>query len=780
MQSLTDKVLMIEKLYKGNRGPNGSREGFGWQLFLNGFMYIGNWKNNIASGQGAFIHNNGTILKGNFEQYNFREGEVRYYNGARFEGSLDRINENFEKGVFYCQNGHKLDVVWRNGKILKGKVELAPNSSAMYPQTFNFDFSTTLPNERWIADGKTIMVEGEKGLIIKFNGTSIFEGTINRGQRTGIGYKYYSPNKYYEKWFNNNIFEGEGRIVDIEEYRQQKIKKTNYKSEIVEKMFFSGFLVQKQSQNVYKILIKYIENDYIKPDGDLNPDVLMCSELILPSGVYHYTLDNRNLHGIKFKNMKRMELFSMVVDKRIQFDIVSKSIFNENPKMKNLVDEIFGTIFIKHKSLYTNEHESSKKDVDPMMNDSINPLEKSDFLGLNNNSLNLEELLPKNHPSSPHRAIDNLCPEIGFDLDSTIKVERGSALKLSGDKKMLTEVVSIESSRNNITNDGNGTYGSKVRNQNIKNAQQSDKSDTEYKLPYQQSTDIAIKIHENGHAQNGSKGKERIIIQGNQYAQPQIFHKEAGIDVSTWTGPKQKNLELYAVVSILIPKISTSKQSESFPILFHAKELDKEPEAVQKEIGQNIQVQGNSNESTLTFFKGVLHNGKYDGLCELEFSDGVKIKTVFVEGKKNGYYFKENNGVVLEGEYSNDKPVGTFKQIENGQSKLGVMRNGVFYARVTRKLKNLTVEVEDGSDETLNGRALLKLGDYDLECSFDNNEIVKKQKNCLLQKRGIEDILIGKFDVDVGGSKGVFRSKQMEFFLIDMQKQIVLPFGGLD
>jgi len=192
---------------------------------------------------------------------------------------------------------------------------------------------------------------------------------------------------------------------------------------------------------------------------------------------------------------------------------------------------------------------------------------------------------------------------------------------------------------------------------------------------------------------------------------------------------------------------------------------------------ENGTVHENIVPTNVTYFKGHLANGLLKDKCEVHYEGGIKFSGFFVNGLKHGPGEFEQDGATYIGEYSDDKPIGTFKRIKDGETKLGSFKSGEFVARVIKKIKGMTIEVDDTGAEVVDGKATLKVGDYELECEFKQNEIVHKQKNCLLRKRGFDEVHIGKLEMTGGGSKGVLKTIGMNFFLINIADENVSMFG---
>lgn len=781
MQAFADKSLTLDKLYKGDRNSKNGREGIGWQLFLNGFFYLGQWKDNRADGYGSFFHNNGTIVEGQFEGSFFRKGDVKFYNGAKYTGTIDSINENFDKGTLFLKNKNKVEICCRNGKILRGRIELnAITRSKEYPDVMNFDFEN-VTKDPWFDKEGNVAVNGEFGLFIKFKGGFVYEGSVFEGKRSGFGYNYYSPNKYNEKDYLNGIFVGKGQLLDIDEYKQMKIIKRNEKTDILEKIYFSGFVVNRQSQLNYAISVRYLGNDLIRPNEQIAMDALLCSELILGAGTYEY-LEDLVIFSIKFKDMKRLELFKMIANKRISFDLILQNIFKENPSVKSIVQELLLTTYSQYRHIFMID--CQPKTTKPELNilEPINEITNNEaILGSNHRSFEFDNMILHHKEQNQIQNVLQKPDELRVGLCGEVKKEHTSLAneycEIARKNQIETEIIAIDSSNDfnevEIASQINGT----PQKPDTKNFQ-------ETHIEIQKTSLRDSKAFSPGKSIEKSRKINEDQIQSNA---PMVYvtefnmatkDKSSGLFDLNIVAPK-RSLEIQCVSKLNLnetKKNSRLLSMETFPILDRQSTCHDMFSTDKNEKGSPNKPDELINENII-HFRGIIANGKFEGDCEVRQSDGSSFIGHFANGKRHGHGKLQHGNIVYAGEYIDDKPVGLFKKTEDGQERLGTFRDGKFISRVIKTIKGMAVEADDDGSDVLTGKAIVKIGDYDLECYFEKDELVQKQKNCLLKKRGADEIIEGKLEMVSTGKKGVFKTNGYHFYLIDIKNQDVCQFG---
>ena len=93
----------------------GNMKGNGIEIFSNGDIFKGQFKNDKANGYGAFYFKNGDKYKGEFRDGKSDGYGIFYFNnGDKFEGKFKEAKNN-GYGIFYSSLGFKYENYFNNG-----------------------------------------------------------------------------------------------------------------------------------------------------------------------------------------------------------------------------------------------------------------------------------------------------------------------------------------------------------------------------------------------------------------------------------------------------------------------------------------------------------------------------------------------------------------------------------------------------------------------------------------------------------------------------------------
>lgn len=350
MNILKQEGYFYDELYKGDLDLKGQRKGFGWQVFLNGFTYIGYWENNVPNGKGILIYCDGTYLLGQFKEGNMEVGKVKFKSGASFEGILNPSTGEFLSGEFIFKNGVIINGEWNNGLLVSGffvkkdesmgkKKKITKELQKMNKEAYNGCIRLTRRNRISIYKGMTYLEEGY------FPDQKDNCSIDNRAQL-----KYYSSRKYAlvtalkEKGRHLNI------IMDVNQLLCLNLEKRSKTNIIREKHFFSGFSLRDYS-NDPQISVEYVFNDKITADFFVIGSFDKTHQLI-EKGTYEcYDNDDKLVSKTKIENISNFHDLPREIRNRINFaDVLDKMLMKQ--PINSGITFAFEEVFPKHRHCY--------------------------------------------------------------------------------------------------------------------------------------------------------------------------------------------------------------------------------------------------------------------------------------------------------------------------------------------------------------------------------------------------------------------------------------------
>ena len=206
-------------IYEGEL-VNDSREGNGKFIYKDGSYYIGQWKNNLPNGKGAFFNKNGKLIyEGNFVNKEFEGyGKLMIKNGDYYKGFF--VRGSFQgQGEYFYKNGEKY-----SGDFLNGKKH---GKGILYLKNGKEKYNGNFINEEYEGEGKLLFSNGnyyvgqfKKGKIADYGklfnekNILIYKGEFKDKLFEGKGEYYFSDGRSYLGYFKNGLFEGNGIIVN--------------------------------------------------------------------------------------------------------------------------------------------------------------------------------------------------------------------------------------------------------------------------------------------------------------------------------------------------------------------------------------------------------------------------------------------------------------------------------------------------------------------------------------------------------------------------------------
>ena len=376
MDLLFKKGLLIDSLYKGG-WKDGKRDGFGWQVYLNGFIHIGYWNKDKANGFGLFIHNNGTFVRGLFKNNNISDGYVQFNSKAFYYGSFEENTEEFKEGTFQFSNDTAFKGKWENGNPVSGIFQLKKNEDDSQDEddglVFNFNGS---------GPGSEFVIKGIKGVILKKDTKEMVEGIVINGERCGQCYSYSSPREYYTGDFKKNEVCGQINLMNINNSTQETIIKNGSYEKQFEKTFFCGInVIRREEQSDdrnYLCTAKYLSRDIIKPYTPLTEHNLFDEEFLVNGVRYIYTNQLMESQTLELDNFFRIQNVEQLKE-RITFERVLESIYNENSEIKMIVLNHFNTFFQNEKKyFFDDELKDERERLDNELQNCVEDLQEDD------------------------------------------------------------------------------------------------------------------------------------------------------------------------------------------------------------------------------------------------------------------------------------------------------------------------------------------------------------------------------------------------------------------
>jgi len=195
---------------------NDKREGHGKMTYKNGDIYEGDWKNNEKNGKGKIYYKDNKILEGFFVD-GIKNGEmkitIKNIGYLQINFIYDIMNE---KGIFYYENGDKLDgyfnknynpihgkLIYKNGEIYEGKLDENNKRKGKGIMRYN-------NGEIYDGDWNNDMKEGEGILYLNNDDYTIIKDIIFDNNDLDNLFNLNLKYSFYKGSFKKNLKNGEG------------------------------------------------------------------------------------------------------------------------------------------------------------------------------------------------------------------------------------------------------------------------------------------------------------------------------------------------------------------------------------------------------------------------------------------------------------------------------------------------------------------------------------------------------------------------------------------
>ena len=745
MQYFALQGMLIDSLYKGQKTTQGKREGFGWQLFLNGFMYIGNWRNDRAFGNGSFIYNDGTFMYGEFWHNDFMSGTIRFASGACYNGTMEgRGDGRFGKGTFHTANGYKIDIECQNGNLMRGTIHRNPTLPPGAPaadRVLRFDFTNRNARQPNSGARDSLILPGERGLILEHDSCYIKEGQIHSYTRNGDFYGYKSATRYVS-CISHNGSRKTYSLLRMSDMKQVKIRETGDTGAPFEFNFFSGITVDEAQLGEYFIYMKWIESDYITLDAPLSLRDLEEMDVLLKGGWYNYTDSNGRREKIRFERLMRVDQHPLIHSKRVKFDVILGSIFNRRPKTKNLVEGLFKTDYDRYYKMWEefgmrgarNQQPSGRHFNDGQIvrdtsapNDDAEGFSRKAETGSRNKRIAKRRGLKVDKDLDPLEAIDRTGEQ---DPKHKPRARNTEANRLESEDKQYAKQPEDErkgkSPRQPAVQGNQMTLEETLKLSKVTNKKRPNKDPETKQTPR---PDNAAPVHYNNTLNNISISQHIHV-----------------------NNPCEKKSSLSLADNFTYSN-KPAPESDAIESLFEAGVLRL------------------PDQRSVKIIEGRCVDSKLEGPCKIEFCGRVSVLGTFSEGRLDGYAVIGNGEETYAGDFRANKPIGRFQMTKDNKSTPGTFKNGVWVPMTIREVCGVPVELNESHIGPLNGTYIVKLIDYDLTCAFKNNELVPKQKPCLLKRRDDEDTYKGELLLEKEKQKFFFITENRVFYTIDIKSR---------
>ena len=310
-----DNKNFLQQLFFGQNINFNIRNGFGCQIFLNGDIYIGNFKNNNFDKKGIFIYNN-IFLKGEFKNGILEKGEIFLNKKIKISGIFFEKKKkiNFFSAEFFISDEIKIEINYENKKKIENiKLFFFENEINIF---FQFSPKHIFPNKmtnRINYDENFFSFRGKNYKIKIFKNTLIEIEKINEfGKKNG------------ETIIFKNIFEIE-KIQYLDNKLKKKIvinKKKNFMKIFEEKKlikFFdekNGFQYEINNLGNFDFSLKFFPEIFFDFEGKIIEKNLI--DFIIDNGLLE--LPNFNVKIYFFEISRQEEILKF-------FDILQSKIF---------------------------------------------------------------------------------------------------------------------------------------------------------------------------------------------------------------------------------------------------------------------------------------------------------------------------------------------------------------------------------------------------------------------------------------------------------------------
>lgn len=294
-------------LYKGDI-VDGKRDGFGTQIFPNGYKYTGEWKKNCAHGNGKLEYTDGTFYEGEFNKNRIQQGVLSYHNGTCFAGKFaldERNKDKFAEGT----------IVFRNGDTFKGVWHEGIPTSGIYINKHGVMKDYIKGQDFFDYDDK----EGGYGKQILANTEDIYEGGFKEGRQEGHGF-ILSSYPHYESFHNlNGKLNGKyicnyisgGYCYEGVYESGKRVGKWKYQT--VKGFFFEGDPTFKKGT----VTFPFLNEDYFIGEVEIK-----FHSITFKNGVYNYKSIDGKYSQIQIKDFKTIDNSDIKVSKVFKFEQV--------------------------------------------------------------------------------------------------------------------------------------------------------------------------------------------------------------------------------------------------------------------------------------------------------------------------------------------------------------------------------------------------------------------------------------------------------------------------
>lgn len=214
---LVDQSRYTGTMLRANNGYEVVKHGFGVQVWKDGAMYEGEWRNGKANGQGKFSHTNGDIYDGEFkEDRAYGQGIYYHKNGSKYIGSWkDDLKDGFGREE------------WEDGSYYEGHFKAgAKHGQGTYKWADGSSYEGVWVNNNIEGHGRYEWPDGRiyegswkenklhgKGVYSWGDGRK-YDGFYVEDKKQGFGTYYWPDGRQYQGFWHNGKQHGEGKFYN--------------------------------------------------------------------------------------------------------------------------------------------------------------------------------------------------------------------------------------------------------------------------------------------------------------------------------------------------------------------------------------------------------------------------------------------------------------------------------------------------------------------------------------------------------------------------------------
>lgn len=317
---------------------HGVKNGKGKEVYRNGDSYEGEFSQGQKDGEGKYIFSNGDSIEGDWNNGEIKSGIYRKKDGGVYQGTFkngtqngfgqytwkngDRYNGSWKDGkrhglgTFHSHKEYSIEGRWKDGKIIKGKIEYLNGmeyEGEFRHNEYNGEGMLTSPDERVY---KGSFLDGQfhgKG-VLKINENEIKDGLFRNGELYHGKHAYIASDGKYiviikngkkkkgkVEYKNGNIYEG--HMKDLKPHGLGIF--TLGKNKPVKVEFENGKFKQVLAKYECDVEYRDVNTKRKITSESCKGGVVIKKDKFIPHGFGEVAYNNKEKYIGEFKNGKR-------------------------------------------------------------------------------------------------------------------------------------------------------------------------------------------------------------------------------------------------------------------------------------------------------------------------------------------------------------------------------------------------------------------------------------------------------------------------------------------